>query len=281
VQFGAWDSLRKGLLSGERLYLQLKQMERSYLEQNRREYELTRHVSLAMVDPQALIRLRQTGKCEVSLPETLFDLDFPGHYMRRLKSVALTVPCVVGPYTGVNCTLTLLRSEIRKSALVSGGYRRVDDQDPRFILDVLPTQSIAASQAQNDTGTFELNFRDERFLPFEGAGAISTWRIELQNEFRPFDYDTISDVVLHLRYTARDGGALLNHAAIKALKDALKDVQGQPLMRLFSLRHEYATACIGSSKRPRRDRETRCSPLPLRKSVPVCIPGEEDRYRVY
>jgi len=242
VQFGAWDSLRKGLLSGERLYLQLKQMERSYLEQNRREYELTRHVSLAMVDPQALIRLRQTGKCEVSLPETLFDLDFPGHYMRRLKSVALTVPCVVGPYTGVNCTLTLLRSEIRKSALVSGGYRRVDDQDPRFILDVLPTQSIAASQAQNDTGTFELNFRDERFLPFEGAGAISTWRIELQNEFRPFDYDTISDVVLHLRYTAREGGALLNHAAIKALKDALKDVQGQPLMRLFSLRHEYATA---------------------------------------
>jgi hypothetical protein len=49
--------------------------------------------------------------------------------MRRLKSVALTIPCVVGPYTGVNCTLTLLRSEIRKSALVSGGYRRTDDQD--------------------------------------------------------------------------------------------------------------------------------------------------------
>ncbi|WP_186764389.1 neuraminidase-like domain-containing protein [Pistricoccus aurantiacus] len=241
VQFGSWDSLRKGLLSGERLYLQLKQMEHSYMELNRREYELTRHVSLATVDPAALIRLRQTGQCEVSLPETLFDLDFPGHYMRRLKSVALTIPCVVGPYNGVNCTLTLLRSEIRKSPLVSGGYRRTDDQDPRFILDVLPTQSIATNQAQNDTGTFELNFRDERFLPFEGGGAISTWRIVLQNEFRQFDYDTIADVVLHLKYTSREGGALLNQAAIKSLKDAIKDLDGEPVMRLFSLRQEFAS----------------------------------------
>jgi len=240
VQFGSWDSLRKGLLSGERLYLQLKQMERSYMEQNRREYELTRHVSLAAVDPAALIRLRQTGQCEVNLPETLFDLDFPGHYMRRLKSVALTIPCVVGPYTGVNCTLTLLRSEIRKSPLLSNGYRRTDDQDSRFILDVLPTQSIATSQAQNDTGTFELNFRDERFLPFEGGGAISTWRIELQNEFRQFDYDTIADVVLHLKYTSREGGALLSHAAVKSLKEAIKDLEKQPIMRLFNLRQEFA-----------------------------------------
>ncbi|SAL52336.1 carbohydrate-binding protein [Caballeronia cordobensis] len=241
IQFGSWDSLRKGLLSGERLHLQLKQMERSYMELNRREYEVTRHVSLATVDPAALIRLRQTGQCEVSLPETLFDLDFPGHYMRRLKSVALTIPCVVGPYTGVNCTLTLLRSEIRKSPLLSSGYRRTDDQDSRFTLDVLPTQSIATSQAQSDTGTFELNFRDERFLPFEGGGAISTWRIELQNEFRQFDYDTIADVVLHLKYTSREGGALLSHAAIKSLKDAIKDLDGEPVMRLFSLRQEYAT----------------------------------------
>jgi hypothetical protein len=242
IQFGSWDSLRKGLLGGERLYLQLKQMERSYLEQNRREYELTKHVSLPMTDPVALIKLRQTGSCEVSLPEASFDLDFPGHYMRRLKSVALTIPCVVGPYTGVNCTLTLLRSEMRAKALVSGGYRRKDEEDSRFIVDVVPAQSIAASQAQNDTGTFEVNFRDERYLPFEGAGAVSTWRIELQNELRQFDYDTISDVVLHLRYTAREGGALLKHAATKALTDALKDATDQPLMRLFSLRHEYSTA---------------------------------------
>ena len=37
--------------------------------------------------------------------EVLFDLDYPGHYLRRLKSVGLTIPCVTGPYTGVSCTL--------------------------------------------------------------------------------------------------------------------------------------------------------------------------------
>src|SRR5262245_21091131 len=61
IQFGYWDSLRKGLLSGERLYLALKQMESAYLEQNKREYEITKHVSLLLHDPVALIALKETG----------------------------------------------------------------------------------------------------------------------------------------------------------------------------------------------------------------------------
>ena len=31
---------------------------------------------------------------------------------------------------------------------------------------------------------FETNLRDERFLPFEGAGAISTWKLDLPADFR-------------------------------------------------------------------------------------------------
>jgi len=36
-------------------------------------------------------------------------------------------------------------------------------------------------------GMPKLNFRDERYLPFEGAGAISTWQLELiqANEYIP------------------------------------------------------------------------------------------------
>ena len=63
---------------------------------------------------------------------------------------------------------------------------------------------------------FELNFRDERYLPFEGAGAISNWRFAMPGTFRPFDYSTITDVVLHLRYTARDAGGTLKVSAIGA-----------------------------------------------------------------
>ena len=33
--------------------------------------------------------------------------------------------------------------------------------------------AIATSTAQSDAGVFEFNFRDERYMPFEGAGAVS------------------------------------------------------------------------------------------------------------
>jgi hypothetical protein len=43
----------------------------------------------------------------------MFDLDYPGHYMRRIKNVTFTIPCITGPYTGVHCRLTLLSSMTR------------------------------------------------------------------------------------------------------------------------------------------------------------------------
>jgi len=243
IQFGYWDSLRKGLLSGERLYLALKQMERAYLDQNKREYEITKHVSLVLNNPLALITLKETGQCVIELPEALFDADYPGHYMRRMKSVSLTIPCVVGPYTSINCTLTLLSNKTRISSVVGNDYAEdIDNGDDRFVANFAAIQSIAMSHAQNDSGLFELNFRDERYLPFEGAGAISRWRIDLPKENNAFDFNTLSDVVLHLKYTAREGGDMLRRAAQQALKAMLTDDQNTtPLARLFSLKHEFPT----------------------------------------
>ena len=104
-------------------------------------------------------------------------------------------------------------------------------------------QSVATSSGQNDSGLFEPNLRDERYLPFEGAGVISDWRVELPKEFRQFDYDTISDVILHVRYTARDGGSSLKEQASTELQDAINDValaQGEKgLARFFSAKHEF------------------------------------------
>jgi hypothetical protein len=240
VQFGVWDSFRKGLLSGDRLYLSLRQMEKSYMDQNRREYEITKHVSLLQLAPLALIQLKETGSCTVELPEMLFDVDYPGHYMRRIKTVSLTIPCVVGPYTGVNCTLTLLRSKTRISAVDAGTYvKDMDVDNPRVATNFSATESIATSSAQNDNGLFEFNFHDERYLPFEGSGAVSLWRVDLPKEFRAFDYDTITDVLLHVRYTARQGGAVLRDAALKGLKSLLRAEVSAPQARLFSLRHEF------------------------------------------
>src|SRR5262249_18429626 len=115
VKFNYWDGGRRGLLAGEALHLDVKRLEMAYLDNNRREFEITRNVSLRQLDPLALIVLRATGSCDVNLPEWLFDLDCPGHYLRRIRSVALSLPAIAGPYVGVHCTLSLLRSSVRIS----------------------------------------------------------------------------------------------------------------------------------------------------------------------
>jgi len=55
-------------------------------------------------------------------------------------------------------------------------------------------------------------------------------------DFRQFDYDTIADVILHMRYTAREGGSLLRSAAVADLETRF---QALGSVRLFSVRHEF------------------------------------------
>jgi hypothetical protein len=202
------------------------------------------------------LELRETGTCEFSVPELLFDLDFPGHYYRQIKSVRLTIPCVTGPFSSVNAKLTLLNNRTRKTAKDTEPdmypYSLSNsDGDDRFLENLVGIQSIATSSAQNDAGLFELNFRDERFLPFEGAGAISRWRLELPTAYRHFDYDTISDVILHMSYTARDGGGAFKavvtghvnattNSINKWLNELATSATGLP--RLFSLRYDFPNA---------------------------------------
>lgn len=253
IQYGYWDNARQGLTSGEKLQLALRQLEKAYLEENRRELELSKSVSLALVNPLALIELRETGKCYLNLPEELFDLDFQGHYFRRIKSVSLSIPCIAGPFTSVNCSLRLLNNSTRINTSMNseGKYEHEHDEgllidDDRFRTDNAPVTSIATSKGQNDAGVFEFNFRDERYLPFEGAGAISEWQIELtaDEELRQFDYSTITDVILQLNYSARENGGLFKEKAVTYIKDYIANVaelSDQPLLRMFSLKQEFPT----------------------------------------
>ncbi len=88
---------------------------------------------------------------------------------------------------------------------------------------------------------FEVNFRDERYLPFEGAGVISRWRIDMPKDCNAFDFETISDVIVKLNYTAREGGTRLRDAAKKARDAVLSDAEKTPRSRLFSAKHEFSS----------------------------------------
>jgi hypothetical protein len=255
LQFG-YLAGKEGLLAGEKLYLDIKRMEIAYHEQNQRELELTKHVSVLQVDPLALVQLRATGRCTLRLPESLFDMDGPGHYFRRIKTVAVSIPCVSGPYASVNCTLTLLKSSIRKTAVVGDQYARIDANDDRFSDNFGSLQSIVTSSAQNDSGLFETNLRDERYLPFENSGAISEWQLQLpadpsKSDPSQFDYSTISDVIMHVRYTAREGGGMLRNGAISQLRELIAAGKAVGSVRLFSVRHEFPSEWARFTKQAR------------------------------
>ncbi|PVH70855.1 hypothetical protein DL98DRAFT_597442 [Cadophora sp. DSE1049] len=222
ISFGYWNASRNGILAGENLMLGLKQLEAAYHETRGYDFEITRHVSLRQLSPLSLFDLRENAWCEFVIPELFFDMDFPGHYQRLIRTVSLSIPCVVGPYTSISCTLRLLNSEYRMNPIATdkGSYpKATDGDDPRFRTVSTPVSSIAVSTAQADSGMFEVNFRDERYMPFEGAGASSRWRLELPSHFRQWDYGTINDVVLHMRYTSKDGGAKLGGVAADAVSD--------------------------------------------------------------
>lgn len=233
VRAGQWDDTRQGFLAAENLIADLRRMESAYLQRNTRERELTEHLSLARLDPTALTELRMSGRCLIQVPEAVFDLHHPGHYFRRIKALSITVPCVAGPYSSVPLKLTQTSNRIRvetgrRADPAPAGvnpdvfaYAENPDGDSRFRYNVGAIQSIALSRGQDDAGLFNLNFDDERYLPFEGSGVIGTYALELPPTLRPFDYGTISDVVLHFRYTARDGGGALRTLASNTLRERL------------------------------------------------------------
>ena len=235
VESNYYDSSKAGLLAGNKLMLALQTMERKYLETNYRKMEINQAFSLTQIDPSALIDLKQTGQCEFSIPEVYYDLFYPGQYRRKIKAVQLTIPSVTGPYTNVSANLSLMSSFIRmKPKLGSVELKEVPKSR---------TTNIATSTAQSDAGVFQLNFRDERYMPFEGAGAVSSWKLSLPKTFKQFDYNTINDVILNISYEAeydelyRDKVEEQNDAIEGTLANVLKN---NAISRTLSLRQEFS-----------------------------------------
>jgi hypothetical protein len=223
ISFDYWDSLKKGLLAGEGLMFGLNQLEKAYIEGNERKLEIEKTISLRQLlgkdnyDKDKFDNLKSDGIWDFDLTEELFDRDFPGHYCRQIKTISISIPAVVGPYENIKATLTQLSDKILlKPDLKAVNYLLVNKQgSTRPDTSILRSswrrnQKIALSKGVNDTGLFELNFRDERYLPFEGTGAISTWELsllpsKLSDQNSNIDSQSLSDVIINLSYTALAG----------------------------------------------------------------------------
>ena len=139
------------------------------------------------------------GTVEFALTKALFDADYPGHYLRRIKSVSVSLPATLGPYEDIRATLTQLHNQTQLSEVPG---------DTRDNLRV--REQVALSTGVNDSGLFTLNFdTDERYLPFEFTGVVSRWRLAFPNPAAQHAMlDSLSDIIIHVRYTARSAGGL-------------------------------------------------------------------------
>ncbi|BDG77058.1 MULTISPECIES: neuraminidase-like domain-containing protein [Wolbachia] len=212
ITANSWNSMKEGLLAGNNLKFQLEEMIKNYNNDNKRALEITKVISLKQMDPLALHELKNKGSCKFSFTEKLFDLDFPGHYCRKIKNIRITVPAVVGPYENIHASLqqtsnkVVLKDDIDAIKFLLG-EKGINQPDSNVLrTDFKPNQQIAISKGDQDSGLFELNFNDERYLPFEGTGAVSDWELNLPQGTNRFNVSTISDVIIHVDYTAFDGG---------------------------------------------------------------------------
>lgn len=210
-----WDGLYSGLLAGEKLLADLHAMEVAFLENDRNELEITRPVSLWELEnrtdkndldcPQIpLTDLRDGKDCTFTIPESLFSKDFPDQYFRRIRDVRVEIiaPNYRGHYLNAQLSLT-------ENFLDLKGIR--DKIGNR-----IGTQTMATSTAHQESGKFDFRFGSDKFLPFEGAGAVdSKWSLEItgfdntrdndEGTNHSFDFSKIEDVIIHLSYTARMG----------------------------------------------------------------------------
>jgi len=222
----AWNSTYRGLGPGERMKLGLVKMKNAWLLGNERELEIRKTVSLRLLHTKENISgtpapsinkpwddttaadepvtkgirstLLDSGRCEFELTSALFDNDYPGHCLRRIKSISISLPAVLGPYEDVRATLSQTSSEVV-----------MPDSDKTVMKSLRAHQQIALSTGIDDNGLFTLNFQDERYLPFEYTGTISKWQLSFPNHAaQKAMLESLTDIIVHVQYTARAiGGA--------------------------------------------------------------------------
>ncbi|MEX3773521.1 neuraminidase-like domain-containing protein [Pseudomonas sp. MYb118] len=237
IQGGAWQDRLHGLGSGEILQGYLTRMERIHLERNERRLELTKTISLrrlferGVFGPETewpdVIAALIAGKVDFEIPQRLLDEDYPGHYCRQVVMASLSVPAVLGAYVDLKSTLTQLRSvtalEPNPDSLPYL-YREEGHElpPPDVVLNLRNNQQIAISSGVDDAGMHQMSMSDDgRYFAFEGTGAVSTWRLEFprsNTEEQQKIINSMTDVIMHLRYTAKSGGPAYKAAVLEKLE---------------------------------------------------------------
>ena len=224
---GATATDRRGLTGSERLLQDIYQLDQYAFQTEKRKLNLTQTFSLAQLAPLEFELFRQTGTLDFATPMALFDADFPGHYLRLIRQVRLSISALIPPARGLRAQL--LNPGISRVIVGGDTFRQVTiRRDP---------EQIAFTSPVSATGIFELDAQSDLLYPFEAMGVDTTWELQLPKAANPFDYSTISDVQLTIDYTA-----LSSFDYRAQMIDSLNSARMRSGDRAFALRRDFPDA---------------------------------------
>jgi hypothetical protein len=214
---------RHGLSGSSRLLQDIYQLDQYAFRTDERKQQVSKTISLAQLAPFELQQLRETGVLSFDTYQELFERDHPGHYLRLIKNISVSVIALTPPTDGI-------KAELRNS-----GISRVVTGGPPFRTEVIrrDPEMITLSSPQNETGIFQLKPEGEKLMPFEKTGVDTSWELRMPKPANAFDYDTIADVLLTINYTALQSDTY-RQQVIKRLDP---EQSGQ---RAFSFNDEFA-----------------------------------------
>ena len=184
---------RHGLTGSARLLQDLYQLDQYAFETNKRKLNLVHIFSLAQLFPFEFQQFRETGILNFSTPMSEFDRRFPGHYLRLIKRVRISVVALIPPIQGISATLST--TGISHVVIAADDIFKTTDiiREPEL---------VALTSPINATGVFEMDVQSDMLLPFESMGVETSWQLQMPVPANPFDFGTISDVLVTIEYTA-------------------------------------------------------------------------------
>jgi hypothetical protein len=216
---------RRGLLGAERLLDDLTRLDQHAFERDRRRLNITQSFSVAQRLPAQFQEFRESGRIQFATPLAWLDECFPGHYLRLIRRVRVSLSALIPPAQGIRAMLSA--SGLSRVVVGhEGGFRGV-------VVRRAP-ETVALSSPVAATGVFELDEQADMLLPFEGMGFDTLWSLELPKAANPFDFRSIADLVLTFEYTAlQDEG--YRSDVVSRLNANLRRTGDRP----FSLRRDF------------------------------------------
>ncbi|TSJ44731.1 neuraminidase-like domain-containing protein [Fluviicola chungangensis] len=188
---------RRGLTGSARLLQDLTRLDQYAFETTKRKLQMTKIISLGQNFPDAFQTFRETGVLNFDLTNRLFDYDFPGHYLRLINGMKVSVIGLVPVYDNIKATLT--------AGTTSYTVIEANNTFQRIPIRRMETDQVALTGASRATGLFELQPMQNEFLnPFEGMGVESHWEFKMPKFSNRMDFTNIADVVIEVEYTALD-----------------------------------------------------------------------------